>query len=864
MESNQDMTDELSSAIAAVKAHQYSFCKFVSPNDAGATGAHQAGLYIPKNSIKLMFDEPGKKGENKEKFASIQWYDGATSECRFIYYGQGTRNEYRITRMGRSFKEGQLIILTKISEDSYLGFLLSDESEKNRFLAELELSEEDTNSLIMNNIISTGDYSFRPRARIIKVIGQELISNDVIALVELIKNSYDADARNIDIELNDIFSESGEIIVRDDGLGMTHEKIVDVWLEPATPDKKDSINKKFSICSKRRLLGEKGIGRFAAHRLGNNIELSSRAKLDCDLQPLDYETKVKIDWNVFTEDKYLEEIPITVSKVAPKEFLRSSGTIIKISNIHPWKNSKAVMDAVLKIKGLESPVAAKNTSHHEAGNYNDPGISINITSNDIKLNNEISDLKSFNELLETAFYKFKGIIDTNGNITYDYDFRRAGYKDIQRTVTAKEENLNEYDLEWSEEHPLNDRNTPGNFEVSFYAWDLDSASLKVAGLADYYKNIIKPNTGVRIYRDNFRVWPYGEPDNDWLELDLTRLNAPKQRTVSRNQIFGIVHISSIWNEMLADQSNREGLIRNENYEQFYHLVSSSLAIFAKERKTDKIKIDSVSTNNNSMDVVTQNIDKLRSEIEHNNHNGLYKQTVDVIEKKYHEKINDVLERYMMAAAIGISYSLPIHEMKIRLSSIKHVIEDIERNAVIEDKYLRELARQLRDTEDIVKAVSSIMSRQKRQKVNLTTVVSNVKILKEGDLEKYNINLIYHGEKEINVEALPGLLNTAVLNIVDNAVYWLRAKKIAMRNNNVDFQPQIIITSGINNENRPFLIIKDNGDGFKDPFELLTEPYYSRKTDGLGLGLYLVKEILTRIDASLHGYNDSGAVLEIIF
>lgn len=858
------MTDELTSAIAAVKTYQYSFCKFVSANDAGATGAHQAGLYIPKNSIKLMFDEPGRKGENKEKFASIEWFDGEISECRFIYYGQGTRNEYRITRLGRSFKEGQLVILTKISEESYLGFLLSGESEKRQFLAELELSEEDTNSLILNNIISTGDYSFRPRARIIKVIGQELISNDVIALVELIKNSYDADARNIDIELNDIFSESGEIIVRDDGLGMTHEKIVDVWLEPATPDKKDALNKKFSICSKRRLLGEKGIGRFAAHRLGNNIELTSRAKLDCQIQPLDYETKVKIDWNVFTEDKYLEEIPITVSKVSPKEFLNTSGTVIKISNIHPWKNYKTVIDAVLKIKGLESPVAATNKYHHETGNNNDPGISINIISNDIKLNKEISDLKSLNELLETAFYKFKGIIDNSGNITYTYEFRRAGYKDIQRTVSGKNENLINYDLEWFEEHPINNTNSPKGFEVSFYAWDLDSASLKVAGLADYYKNIIKPNTGVRIYRDNFRVWPYGEPDNDWLELDLTRLNAPKQRTVSRNQIFGVIHISSIYNDRLADQSNREGLIRNENYEQFYHLVSSSLAIFAKERKTDKLKIDSVSKAYNSTDIVTQSIDKLRSDIESNKHNELYKQTVDTIEQKYHEKINDVLERYMMAAAIGISYSLPIHEMKIRLSSIKHVIEDIERNAIIEDKYLRELAKQLSDTEDIVKAVSSIMSRQKKQNIKLSTVVNNVKILKEGDLEKYNINLLFNGDKEINVEALPGLLNTAILNIVDNAVYWLRAKKIDMRNSNQDFQPEIVITTGINNVNRPFLRIHDNGDGFKDPFELLTEPYYSRKLDGLGLGLYLVKEILTRIDASLQGYNDNGAVLEINF
>jgi hypothetical protein len=129
----------------------------------------------------------------------------------------------------------------------------------------LTFGQDENQKIIQIQVANT----FKPRARIIKIIGQELISNDVIALVELIKNSFDADAQNIDLTLNNIFSNDGEIIIKDDGSGMTYEKIINVWLEPATPDKKSKNNNTFSKCFQRRLLGEKGIGRFAVHRLGN-------------------------------------------------------------------------------------------------------------------------------------------------------------------------------------------------------------------------------------------------------------------------------------------------------------------------------------------------------------------------------------------------------------------------------------------------------------------------------------------------------------------------------------------------------------------------------------------------------------------
>src|ERR1700754_1325876 len=140
------MNDELIAAVAAVRAGKCSFCKFVSPNDAGTTGAHQAGLYIPKKAVSLIFDTPGVKGENREEIASLSWFDGVSAPaCRLKYYGVGTRGEYRMTRLGRSFDAGNLVIIVKADPLRYLGFKLISDADINAFLSEFNLTPDDTN-----------------------------------------------------------------------------------------------------------------------------------------------------------------------------------------------------------------------------------------------------------------------------------------------------------------------------------------------------------------------------------------------------------------------------------------------------------------------------------------------------------------------------------------------------------------------------------------------------------------------------------------------------------------------------------------------------------------------------------------------
>ncbi len=148
------MSTILDSAIESVQQASAAFCRFITANDTGKTGAHQAGFYIPKCASSLLFSEPGIRGENKDKMVKIQWQNSFETDSRFIYYGRGTRNEYRVTRFGRKFpffeddNVGDLLIITKHSEEDYKGFVLNTDDDIENFFSYFQLSPNESNQLI--------------------------------------------------------------------------------------------------------------------------------------------------------------------------------------------------------------------------------------------------------------------------------------------------------------------------------------------------------------------------------------------------------------------------------------------------------------------------------------------------------------------------------------------------------------------------------------------------------------------------------------------------------------------------------------------------------------------------------------------
>lgn len=157
------MDSILNKAIQAVQESDISFSKYITANDTGATGGHQSGFHIHKNSWMLFFDSPGAKGENKDKYIKIKWQDDFETESRFIYYGSGTRNEYRLTRFGKGFPYlqdnniGDLLVISKKSNDYFEAFVLQTDEEIDEFLVALNISSTDINGIIPKQFARTAE-----------------------------------------------------------------------------------------------------------------------------------------------------------------------------------------------------------------------------------------------------------------------------------------------------------------------------------------------------------------------------------------------------------------------------------------------------------------------------------------------------------------------------------------------------------------------------------------------------------------------------------------------------------------------------------------------------------------------------------
>jgi type II restriction enzyme len=144
----------LNKAIQAVQDSDIAFSKYITANDVGATGGHQAGFHIHKNAWLLFFDRAGEKGSNRDKFVTIRWQEDFETASRFIYYGVGTRNEYRLTRFGRGFPYlsdeniGDLLIIVMRSEDYYDAYVLQRDEDIDNFFSALNISSTETNGII--------------------------------------------------------------------------------------------------------------------------------------------------------------------------------------------------------------------------------------------------------------------------------------------------------------------------------------------------------------------------------------------------------------------------------------------------------------------------------------------------------------------------------------------------------------------------------------------------------------------------------------------------------------------------------------------------------------------------------------------
>lgn len=845
-----------------IKESKQVFLKIVSANDAGVTGGHQGGIYIPKNVVSMFFDSPGIKGENKEQFINIKWYDNTNSRSRAIYYGKGSRNEYRITRLGKKLTEGSLFVLIRKNNHDYIGYIVQIDNIQ-PFLKELEIELDNVlekglifkgNSSVDDlqideDIVDTNETTyvanFKSRARLLPQLGDMLIKSEDVAFLELLKNSYDADASLVTVLMDKIDRPGdGIILIEDNGFGMDASTILDVWLELGSDFKSVQLNKlkKLPKGEKGRIpIGEKGIGRLGAHKLGHKIELISK-------KDGKNEVHVNIDWNDFNENinkdgnrqkKYIEDVSINVvEKKVPSHFIAegATGTFICISDLKfEWTRGK-LRNIQRTITSISSPFQGVNEEFKVQLKVLDkPGW--------------LDDVVSWDNIKDLALYQFKAVIDKDVFESFEYKFKP--YKIFNkvnervRTFNIKKPNESNDDLILSH-HLLekrNEHNTKelislssteiGKVKIEGYIFDLENYVLKEVFDKKGLKEFLKSNSGVKVFRDGMRIYNYGEPDNDWLDLNLKRVNSPGEK-ISNNIIVCGVFLDRESSYGLIEKTNREGFIENQHSKNFKDAVTHTIEIIELLRKFDKKELRDKYGPTKKSEPVLSSIGKLQQYVTDKVVNISVAKEINSHLSEIEERYKLMQDRLLRTSSAGLGLGIVLHEVE---KVIKELYEIVRNDPSIIDNVLNLVKR----LSKLIKGYSEMFSNSVTEQVSINTLMEDSLFSIEFRLRKHKIEVIklYEERGEATLRVSKGLIEGIIINIIDNSIYWLEVAKEEHKT----ISNKKIFIDAIESENTIEVIFADNGTGFLIPTDRAIEPLETGKKVGLGLGLNIAHEIM---------------------
>ena len=700
----------------------------------------------------------------------------------------------------------------------------------------------------MTTPIQKGDSILRPRARIIKTIGEELISNDVVAIIELVKNSYDADASIIVITFEGkveeqeegikkrkkkvLLNEGAKITIYDDGTGMSLNTIQTAWMEPATIIKKKS---RHSPGLKRKYTGEKGIGRFASAKLSSHLKIITK-------EINDNEVVADFNWESFShDDKYLDQIKCKWEVRKPSQ-LDNHGTILILNDLNSDWDEDKIRTLRVALSRLVNPIAPI------------PNFLIELSLP--KELSEYSDLISAPDSLNKPDYLIKGKVD------------EAGIADL--TYKSRNTKLKKYKLEIKLKPDRKPKTGPFTFE--FRVWDRDRESLNrlAAEVGSTIKNIrgdLDDLGGISIYRDNFRVLPYGEPKNDWLRLDLRRVNNPTLR-ISNNQIVGYISTSLDNNPDLKDQSNREGLIDSQAFNDLQEIIKSILNELEVKRYEERPREEKKDKSQNlfenfSIEPVKQVIQKKLPQDKE------VKSVLEETEKSISEgvrKVQEVLSRYRRLSTLGLLLDVVLHDGNNFLLAIDSKVRLLEKELNKPNSKEKLIKEYIEGIQQGRKVLSQLFKRlepfsgRKRGRpkdIVLEKSIRNIFELFKTDIDRLEIILdLPDGNTIVKIDESE--LQMIFANLLQNSIYWLESR---------EKQRKIVVEVERNDDNISVLFC-DNGPGIKNEhYDLIFDPYFSTKPDGIGLGLTIVGEIMIEYDGDLllidNGPLD-GAAFKLVF
>ncbi|MCM1218780.1 MAG: ATP-binding protein [Lachnospiraceae bacterium] len=679
------------------------------------------------------------------------------------------------------------------------------------------------------------NIGFTVDAGLIQRLGYELVGRAETAVSELIKNAYDADATVVDVEFINTAEPRGTLIITDNGAGMSQKQLLNGFMRISSTDK---IHNPISVKYQRAKAGRKGIGRFATQRLGEKLTIITQTQND------DRALRLSIDWNQYEADRDITSITFPLEMV---DKARSEGTTLIIDNLREGWSSAAINRVYRYIMELFQPdyLSDKSqTNNYAKQDENSFKVIFRYTANGMTT--------IINDENISIFDKSLAVI--NGHIDNTHIGR----------ISVKSESLgldDEISIYYKKDSPyINLSNV--YFKIHYFIYNRPQyyrgsvSNMELTRINE----LSKTASGVRLYRNGFRVLPYGETTNDWTQID-RRWSSESGSTnvpLSNKNLFGFVEISDPQGNEFEETASREGLIENEAFCQLTEFIHKAL-VKAKERISEKITLLKDTPNEDdytqTSDTDEQSEQELLDEVE-----NLIDGTGSKQPRKKQlilRKINKLIEEAGMLrvlAGLGLTIGEFTHEIKQYKPSIYSEIKALKNSALSPEMHeavnsLKLYCDELFSYTRFFSTTISQNTNREKLPIDILEIVDTFQTTIKNDLDVNNI-ILNTEEYDFDVYTIPmhkSEWSSILFNLYSNSRKAIRRARAT---------GHILIEVGNADSDYIFMRFNDNGDGIPEQNrERVFNAFFStsmpasfdapqnEQLTGTGLGLKIVKDII---------------------
>lgn len=677
----------------------------------------------------------------------------------------------------------------------------------------------------------------RANIHVLRLLGDELIGSPRLAVFELVKNSYDANAGFSTVCL-DLDSNKPSITVEDDGLGMSLEELREGWLQIGTPSKRGENRVRTPEPLSRLPLGEKGVGRLAVFRLGNRLELITRKaghpeySLVMDISHIVNESADK--------DNSVEDVRVRITSHSSPNIFKgevNTGTRIKITKLRDdieWTRRE--------IRNLQRLITSLSSPFQEKSGEFKPNLDVPGDGNYLKGLAE----DPVKLVREKALWVYSFELRENGVYEWQYNFRppavlrgltqtRLSWKNASEPDKSRLELLGEEPETDVPARPPRDAlflkgedlNGIGPVEAKFYVFDRRQEILTLVGESAELRGFLDKQSGIRVYRDGIRVFNYGEQGDDWLELNRKRVNRPG-KTLSNNAVVGAVELKLDQSYGLHEKTNREGFICNKEFVKLRSIVEAALEHFNLIRADDRKSLDNILKKDPVKESAPGRFRKAADKInEIAKAKGLEKEitpALNAINKEY-----ETLQNLVVSSGAGLNLAIVFHEVEREVDTLVKGLEAGE-NAETLHSRAKHLAK-------ILDGFGNLLRKADRKTILASKLIERAIQLNQSRLVAHGITmscpLLVGEDKDFTISGAMNFYLSALINLIDNSIYWARRKVELDGKGKAAIQIRTLADWAAEG---PAIAVIDNGDGFQISADQAMQAYESTKPGGMGIGL----------------------------